>query len=202
MATEAADLNVLKDVWVPLGAAAMGVVGALFAAYYTVIRPQRQSDDATADFETSTFIEAAQRAGGEMLTAKTPDALLSVEMEAVLRSRIGRFIDAIPKLAVRLQQALRDGPGANKQFHLMIIELDVQRRRPILDRHAILFAYGAAATARLLLRGPEREDSIQLLALLSTNQTDHELRDFFRGVVESVFPSQIRDDIDAVSRRS
>ncbi len=184
-------ISVLKDVVVPLFAAVIGAGGALVAGYFTVVKPQREQhrfEDASAHFETTAFFQAVHLAASTIAKNQPLG-----EMEGVTRQHIVRFIDTVSKLAVRLNKVLPNAKG-NELFHLMIIELDRLGRKPVLDRHAVLFAYSAAATTGLLLGTADRNECTKLLATIE-NSDEKELAWFFRSVVDGVLPSDIRQEV-------
>ena len=187
-------LNVLKDIAVPLAAAAIGAGAVLVGGYYAIAVPQREQrklETATARFAISAFFEVAQLAGSTII--RSSGEPLGV-MEIVLRERIAGFIDTIPRFAVQLNQLLPDAKG-NDTFHLMIIELDRQRHLPALKSHEVLFAYGAAATIGLLLGTSDRNECTKLLSALIQNEQDRELAAFFGTVVGCVLPLGIRQEV-------
>jgi hypothetical protein len=185
MVADQQTINVLKDVVVPLVASAIGAGAALIAGYYAIVVPQREQqklEDATARFEVAAFFEVTHLCASTILTGDPLGPL-----EEVLRERTVRFIDIIPKFAVRLDKVLTDEDG-NDTFHLMMIELDRQRHFPSPTDHEVLFAYGAAATVGVLLGTSDRKKCVEILALLIKQKSDTELSDFFGVVVDRVLP--------------
>jgi hypothetical protein len=192
MVADQQTINVLKDVVVPLVASAIGAGAALIAGYYAIVVPQREQrkiEAALARFEVAAFYEASHLAGTTILAGQPLGA-----MESVLRERIVRFIDIIPKFAVRLDQMMSDDEG-NSTFHLMIVALDRQRRLPALGQHEVLFAYGVAATMGILLDKSNRADCTEMLALMIKYKSDKELTDFFGVVVDRVLPADVREEV-------
>jgi|SRR5580658_5430095 hypothetical protein len=190
---DAQDLNILKDVVVPLVAAAIGAGAALVAGYYAIVVPQREQrklEAARARFAISAFFEAAHLAASTIINPGEPFGV----METVLRERISGFIDAIPKFAVQLIQVLPNAEGSDK-FHLMITELDRQRHLPTLKVHEVLFAYGVAATTGLLLDTSKRNECTEILAAIIKDKHDKELAGFFRVVVDCVLPLDTRREV-------
>jgi hypothetical protein len=186
-------LNVLKDIVVPLAAATIGAGAALVAGYFAIVVPQREQrklEAATARFTISAFFEVAHLAASTIITPGQPFGV----METVLRERIVRFIDMIPRFAVQLNQVLPDAEGTEK-FHLMITELDRQRHLPALNTHEVLFAYGAAATTGLLLGTSTRNECTKILASIIKDTHDKGLAGFFGVVVDRVLPSDMRQEV-------
>jgi hypothetical protein len=185
-------INVLKDVVVPLVAAVIGAGAALLAGYFAIVVPQREQrklDAAAAGFAVSWFSEVAHLAASTIL-AKKPLGT----MQIVLRTRIARFLDIIPRFAVQLSKALPDEKGSD-MFFLMITELDRQRYQPALSDYEILFAHGVAATTALLLGTSKHSESVGILSAITKDTTHGDLGPFFSAIVDHALPPDIRKEV-------